>query len=71
MELEIWRSAFKHGISERDIRHALRYQVKSLLTKDDMVMVIGPAENAAMLEIGIGRSGAVVHAMPARAKYWP
>lgn len=71
VEVEIWRSAYKHGVRDADIRHALRNRVKTLLTEDEMVMIIGPAENATMLEVGIGRTGAIVHAMPARAKYWP
>ena len=71
MEIVIWRSAYKHGVSDADIRHAMRNRVKTLLTEDEMVMIIGPAENATMLEVGIGRTGAIVHAMPARAKYWP
>lgn len=71
MEVEVWHSAYRHGVREQDIRHALRNRVKTLLTEDEMVMVIGPAENLTMLEIGLGRSGAVVHAMPARPKYWP
>lgn len=70
-EVDIWASAYRHGVSEDDIRHALRNRVKTMLTPQEMVMIIGPTQSGAMLEIGIGRSGAVVHAMPARPKYWP
>lgn len=28
VEIEIWRSAYKHDVSDADIRHALRNRVK-------------------------------------------
>lgn len=69
--MEIWPSAYRHGISEADIRHAIRNPLKTLITSDDMPLIIGAATNGRPLEIGIGRSGAIVHAMKARPKYWP
>lgn len=71
MERDVWRTAFKHGINEPDIRHALANRVKTMVTVDDMVLIIGPGCDATTLEIGIGDSGAIVHAMKARPKYWP
>jgi hypothetical protein len=37
-------------------------------------MFIGPTENGAMVEVGVLEDDdeiRIVHAMPARAKYWP
>lgn len=71
MELGIWASAFRHGVEEEDIRHAADFRVKSLITENDMVMLVGPARDGTMLEIGLGQTGDIVHAMRARRKYWP
>ena len=72
MELDSWASAYRHGVAEADIRHAVEFRVKSVITENDMVMIIGPARDGAMLEVGLGSSGDVVHAMsPVRRKYWP
>lgn len=36
-----------------------------------MYLLIGAASDGSVLEIGFGTTGAIVHAMKARAKYWP
>lgn len=70
-KLPMWRSAFRRGITGSDIGHAIRMRIKTLLTENEMIMIIGPARSGAMLEIGFGRTGVIVHAMLARRKFWP
>ena len=66
--------ARKHAISDEDILHAIRNEIYSATTNDDdLVIVVGPATTANLLEIGIlGRDGddpVVIHAMNLRAKF--
>ena len=70
-EIEVWKTAYRHGYSKADIFHALRNPLKAVYGNDDMYMIIGPAENGAVIEVGFGDTGAIVHAMDARSKYWP
>ncbi|MBB5846720.1 hypothetical protein F4555_001516 [Mobiluncus mulieris] len=70
-EFEIRDSAYKHGINESDIRHALRNPLAARWGNHDMYLLIGAASDGSVLEIGFGTTGAIVHAMKARAKYWP
>lgn len=66
--------AFKHGVEEADILHALRHGVEWGQIDDGFIMYVGPARNGIdLLEIGLlvpwHEDVAVVHAMPARAKF--
>jgi hypothetical protein len=66
--------ARKHGILDQDILHAIRNEMYSTTTDDDdLVMVIGPATNGNLLEIGIldrdGEDPVVIHAMNLRPKF--
>ena len=67
--VEIWPSAYKHGISAEQIRHVAAHPMRIFETDNAMIMIIGGDPAANILEVGIGRSGAVVHAMPARKKF--
>ncbi|MDY6049922.1 MAG: hypothetical protein SPI77_05115 [Corynebacterium sp.] len=71
MDVEIWRSAYRHNIATEDIVHAYNNPLKAVRGSDDMYMLIGPARDGTILEIGFGDSGDIVHAMRARRKYWP
>ena len=66
-------SAFRHGVDEDSMLHALRFPVRHFLQDDEMVMFIGPDETGTLLEVGIVEWHgviAIVHAMrPARSKY--
>jgi len=72
-EVQIDLSAYRHGISESDIRHALAHPLMILPTEDDgFTISIGPARDGALLELGLVRDRAgigVVHAMPARRRF--
>lgn len=67
------KSAGKHGIAREDVLHALRNQVRAY-DQDEVTMVIGPARDGAMLEVGVVDDEGdprVIHAMRARTKFWP
>ena len=71
----ILESAHRHGVSEEDMLHALRFEVRHVRQSDDMVMFIGPDRSGInLVEVGVviwwGGELAIAHAMsPARAKY--
>jgi hypothetical protein len=71
--VDIEASARKHGVSDDDMRHAIRNHWKAFETDDAMVtMYIGPATTAEPLEVGVvddEQGSAVIHAMPARPKF--
>lgn len=71
----ILASAHRHGVSEDDMRHALRFAVGHVRQDDQMVVFIGPdVAGAQLVEVGVviwwGGELAIAHAMrPARTKY--
>ncbi len=72
-EAEIAPSARKHGVTDEDIRHALRhYWISRSVGDPNVVMYVGPSRAAHLLEIGVVYDAdgvAIVHAMVARKKY--
>ena len=66
-------SAFKHGIAEGDIEHAIDNAMVIEDLEDDTRLYLGPSRSAALLEVLAlvrnDRSELVIHAMPMRAKY--
>ncbi|WP_198303532.1 hypothetical protein [Cellulomonas sp. PSBB021] len=68
-------SAYRHGVSEDDMLHALRFALAHVRQDDDMVMFIGPdVAGAQLVEVGVviwwGGELAIAHALrPARNKY--
>ncbi len=71
--VDIEASARKHGVSDDDMLHAVRHHWRAFETDDpDVTMFIGPSTAAAPLEVGVVADDdgvAVIHAMPARAKF--
>ena len=71
----ILESAHRHGVSEEDMLHALRFAIHHVRQDDDMVMFVGPdASGNELVEVGVviwwGGELAIAHAMqPARDKY--
>jgi hypothetical protein len=53
--MRIGEPARKHGIADADIWHAVRNAMRRVLLDDDLVMLIGPASDGALLEIGVHR----------------
>jgi hypothetical protein len=71
---DIAPSARKHGITDDDMRHALRNPVGVADLDDDLTMFIGPARDGTLLEVGVADSDAgpvIVHAMRARPRFLP
>ena len=65
-------SALKHGLAREAILHAFRNPIRAYDVDDGFTMLIGPAPNADLLELGMvsGTEGPViVHAMPARQRF--
>lgn len=64
-------SARKHGIHDENTLHAYRNPVR-VFELDDLSMLIGPARDASLLEVGVVEAQEIefiVHAMVARAKF--
>ena len=54
--LSMWRiggPARKHGVIDADIRHAVRTAMRRVVMNEDLTMLIGPASEGALLEIGV------------------
>lgn len=66
-------SAYRHGVPDAAMLHALRFPVRHFVQDDAMTMFIGPDESGTLVEVGVVEWHdmiAVVHAMrPARPKY--
>ena len=61
-------SAFKHGISEENIKHAYRNPIRSYL-QGNRVLLVGGDWGGNLLEIGVDQSeehDVIIRAMPAR-----
>lgn len=71
--LEIYPSARKHGISDADIEHAVNYAMSIDDRENGTRLYLGPACNAALLEVATivyaNLSEAAIHAMKMRPKY--
>lgn len=62
-----------HGVADADIWHAVPAAVRRIAVDDNLTMLIGPAADGALLEIGVldfdGEDAVVSHAMPLRPKF--
>ena len=72
--MRIGGPARKHGVPDSDIWHAVRSAVRRVIMDEDLTMLIGPASDGALLEIGVldidGDDPVVIHAMPLRQKFY-
>ena len=70
--MRITESARKHGIADEDMLHALRNVIR-IAASDEFTMVIGPARDGQLLEVGVldasGDDPVVIHAMPVRPDF--
>lgn len=67
----ILAAARKHGVQDDDMLHAYRNPMR-VFKLDDLTMLVGPSESAALLEIGVAHAEGIdfiVHAMPARDRF--
>ena len=66
-------SAARHGVASDDALHTWAFAVDAYVLSEDMVMYIGPDRAGNLLEVGVvewHEELAIVHAMPARPKFW-
>ena len=72
--MRIAEPARKHGVSDNDVLHAVRTAIRKVVMDEDLTMLIGPAADGALLEIGVldldGDDPVVIHAMPLRSKFY-
>lgn len=70
--MRIGEPARKHGVADQDIEHAVRNAIRQFID-DEFAMLIGPATDGTLLEIGIldleGEDPVIIHAMPAQPKF--
>jgi hypothetical protein len=71
--VRIGEPARKHGVADADIWHAVRNAVRLVSVDENLVMLIGPRSDGALLEIGVldidGSDPVVIHAQPLRRKF--
>lgn len=71
--MDIEASARSHGVFDDDMLHAYRHHWTAFATDDlSVTMFVGPGRNGAPLEVGVvvDEDGeAIIHCMPARAKF--
>jgi hypothetical protein len=72
--MRIGEPAHRHGVTDNDVAHATRTAIRRLRMDDDLTMLIGPATDGTLLEIGVldldGEDPVVIHAMPLRPKVY-
>ena len=71
MEVEISRSARRHGIADEDMLHAFRNAIR-VCRFDDVSILVGGDRSGRLLEVGIvvkDERYRIVHAMSARPRY--
>lgn len=71
--MRIGTPARKHGVPDEHIDHAIRNAMRLVRLEEDLTMLIGPAPDGALLEVGVldldGGDPVAIHAMPLRAKF--
>jgi GNAT superfamily N-acetyltransferase len=71
--LRIHPSARKHGVSDADIEHAIRYAMSFDDQEEHLRLYLGPARNADLIEVvtvaRYRRAEVAIHAMRMRPKY--
>lgn len=65
----------KHGFPDEDIWHAVRNATRKVTMDEDLTMLIGAAQDSALLEVGVldidGDDPVIIHAMALRPKFYP
>jgi hypothetical protein len=72
--MRMGRPAYKHGVPEADIWHAVRNATRRVIMDDNLTMLIGPGLDGSMLEVGVldieSDDAVVIHAMALRPKFY-
>lgn len=73
--MRIAETARRHGVADEDMLHAVRNAMAEWEFEDEFTMLLGPARNADLLEVGVigieTDEVVIVHAMRARRRYLP
>ena len=71
--MRIGAPARKHGVADVDMLHAVRTAMRRVVMDDELTMLIGPACDGALLEIGVldidGEDPILIHAMALRPTF--
>lgn len=72
--MRIGKPARNHGIADDDIEHAIRNAVRRRDMGENLTLLIGPASDGALLEVGVldldGDDPVAIHAMLLRPKFY-
>ncbi len=72
--MRIGGPARNHGVTDDDLQHAVRNAVRRITMGEDLTMMIGPATDGSLLEIGVldldGDDPVAIHAMTLRPKFY-
>jgi hypothetical protein len=72
--VRIGAPARKHDIGDEDMLHAVRTAMRRVVIDDGLTMLIGPAHDGALLEIGVldidGEDPVLIHAMALRPTFY-
>jgi hypothetical protein len=72
--VRIGAPARKHDIADDDMLHAVRTAMRRVVMDDELMMLIGPARDGALLEIGVldidGEDPVLIHAMALRPTFY-
>jgi hypothetical protein len=72
--MRIGAQARKHDIADDDMLHAVRTAMRRVVMDDELTMLVGPARDGALLEIGVldidGDDPVVIHAMALRPTFY-
>ncbi len=72
--MRIGQPARNHGVADDDIEHAVRNAIRRRDMGENLTMLIGPASDGALPEIGVldldGNDPVAIHAMALRPKFY-
>jgi hypothetical protein len=72
--VRVGEPARRHHVSDADIWHAVRNATRMIAIDEALTMLIGPATDGSMLEVGVldldGDDPIVIHAMPLRRRFY-
>ena len=72
--MRIGEPARNHGVAEDEMRHAVRNAIRRHDMGEELTMLIGPASDGTLLEIGVsdldGADPVIIHAMPLRHQFY-
>lgn len=72
--MRVGEPARRHGVADEDMLHAARYATRQVEKDDRFIMLLGPARNGSLLEVGVldieSDDPVIIHAMSMRARFY-